>query len=118
VEALRVKDVVGRSVSTVNSSMSYGSAQTMSILELRRIHSQGFSDSTEIAELRNDLTQVPQALEVVISTVRSLMLKVLWRSIKPKGVLTLRPGEVRKIGDNLLVEKTSDGRIILYEVVE
>ena len=45
-------------------------------------------------------------------------LKKLWKSIEPKLVLTLKPGEIRRIDDKLIVEKTPDGRIVFYEVVE
>ena len=41
----------------------------------------------------------------------------MWKSIKPKHIV-LKPGEVRKLSDDLIVEKTSDGRIVLYEVVD
>lgn len=43
--------------------------------------------------------------------------KTLWEQIKPK-VITLKPGELKKLSDKLIVEKTIDGRIILYEVIE
>ena len=33
-------------------------------------------------------------------------------------ILSLKPGEVKKISGNLLVEKTIDGKIVLYEVIE
>ena len=44
--------------------------------------------------------------------------KAMLESIEPKVFLQLRPGEIRRISDNLLAEKTSDGRIILYEIIE
>jgi hypothetical protein len=31
-------------------------------------------------------------------------------------VLTLRPGEIKRVSNNLLAEKTANGKIILYEV--
>jgi len=91
------------------------------IQSLQRIRGQGFSDSTEISAPRNDLTQIRQTPEVTVFIGRPSMpalVRALWKSIKPKGALSLRPGEIKKISDNLLAEKTTDGRIILYEVVE
>lgn len=91
------------------------------VLELQRIPSQSFSDSNEVIELRNDLTHVYRLSEEVVPITRLLILslvKVLWRSIRPKMILSLKPGEVKKISGNLLVEKTIDGKIVLYEVIE
>lgn len=45
-------------------------------------------------------------------------IKSVWKTIKPNVVLHIEPGEVRKISHNLLVEKTYDNRIILYEIIE
>jgi len=33
-------------------------------------------------------------------------------------VITLRKGEVKKIGEDTIVEYTKDGRLIIYEIVE
>ena len=91
------------------------------VQSLQGVRGQGFSDGTEASGLRSDLTQFPQATEAVVFIGKPLMLalaRVLWKSIKPRGVLSLRPGEIKRVSGNLLAEKTSDGRIILYEVVE
>ena len=42
----------------------------------------------------------------------------LLRELQPTAVVRLKPGEVRRVSENLLVEKTSDGRIVLYEVID
>jgi len=121
VEALRVKDMTYQLVNTVDSSMSYGLTQEVPVSELQRISSQGFSDDTGVAELRIDLTQILQTPEAVMLNVKRLMLvlvSILWKSIKPKEIISLRPGEIRRVSDKLLVEKTSDGKIILYEVID
>jgi len=113
--------MVNQFIDVMNPSMNYSFIQVPLVTELQGIYAQGFSDSTEIAELRNDLTQVPRTSEVVIFTLRSLMsvlARILWKLITPKVVLSLKPGEVRRISVDLLVEKTKDGRIILYEVLE
>jgi len=43
-------------------------------------------------------------------------LKRVWKQIEPV-VVNLQPGELRQI-DNLIVEKTKDGKIIVYEIVD
>ncbi|RLG77600.1 MAG: hypothetical protein DRO14_02095 [Thermoprotei archaeon] len=113
----RVRRVMSQTVNTSNLL----AIQQPYVLELQRIPSQSFSDSNEVVELRNDLTHVYRLSEEVVPITRLLILslvKVLWKSIRPKIVLSLRPGEVKKISGNLLVEKTIDGKIILYEVTE
>ena len=92
------------------------------ISELQQVYSQGFSDSTELVELKNDVTQIPRLTEVVVVLmlryIMFAMLRTLWSSIKPKVALSLKLGEIRRISDKLIVEKTSDGKIVLYEVIE
>jgi len=41
-------------------------------------------------------------------------LKRVWKQVEPVAV-SLRPGELRRIG-NWIVEKTEDGKIIVYEI--
>lgn len=108
-------------VNTVDSTMSYGPIREAPVLNLQSIHAQGFSDTTEVLEVRSDTTQIIRAPEATIPITKLLTLtlvRFLWKSIKPREVLSLKPGEIRKISDNLLVEKTNDGRIVLYEVIE
>jgi len=49
---------------------------------------------------------------------REATLRTIWSLIKPKIILSLKPGEIRRINDRLIVEKISDGRILLYEVID
>jgi len=42
-------------------------------------------------------------------------LKKIWKQIEPV-VVNLQPGELRRV-DNLIVEKTENGKIIVYEIV-
>lgn len=44
-------------------------------------------------------------------------IKRLMETHKPEKVLRLRPGEIRKINDNLIIEMTENG-IVIYEVVK
>lgn len=97
-----------------DSSMSYSSNKEKTIPELQSIHYQGFSDSAELSDIKSDITQIPQIARPSVLT----FMKFLWELIKPKEVLSLKPCEIKKISNNLLVEKTSDGRIILYEIIE
>ena len=39
------------------------------------------------------------------------------KSIEPKVTLTLKPGEIKRLDDNLIVEKTVDGKIVFYEII-
>jgi len=55
---------------------------------------------------------------VTIKITRLAVLRILWVLTKPKAVLSLKPGEIKKVDDKLIAEKTSDGKIVLYEVVE
>ena len=92
-----------------------------SVERLQDISGQLFGDSTELTGPGSDVTQVLQFPEITMTTMRALvesLIKALWRSIEPRRALSLRPGEIRRISSNLLVEKTLDGRIILYEVIE
>jgi len=41
-------------------------------------------------------------------------LKEVWKQVEPVAV-SLRPGELRRVG-NWIVEKTEDGRIVIYEI--
>jgi len=87
-----------------------------------QVYTQGFSDSTEAVELRIDTTQNLQPIEVativLLKALKLAMLRIIWASTKPSAVFTLKPGEIRRIDDRLIVEKTADGRILLYEVVD
>ena len=49
---------------------------------------------------------------------RLMLIKIIWKFVRPKAVLTLKPGEMKRLDDRLVVEKTLDGRIVLYEVEE
>jgi len=73
-------------------------------------------------ELRIDTTQNLQLIEVativLLKSMRFTMLRTIWALTKPKIILSLKPGEIRRIDDRLIVEKTSDGRILLYEVID
>lgn len=53
---------------------------------------------------------------VGLKLLNRLLIRIIWKFVRPKAVLTLKPGEVRKLNDELIVEKTPDGRIIIYEV--
>ena len=33
-------------------------------------------------------------------------------------VIRLKSGEIKKLNDNLLVEKTREGKIIIYEIID
>ena len=92
-----------------------------SVERLQDISGQLFGDSTELTEQGSDVTQVPQSPEITMTAMRALiesLIKALWKSIEPRRAPPLQPGEIRRISSNLLVEKTLDGRIILYEVIE
>jgi len=110
------------SANTLSASTSTGMYVTSNIAKLYQVYSQGFSDSTEVVELRSDLAQIPQSTESVVIAMpknqKLAMLKTLWSSIKPKVILQLEPGEIRRINDKLIVEKASNERILLYEVID
>ena len=92
-----------------------------SVEKLQDIGGQLFGDSTELTGQGSDATQILQFPEITMTTMRALvesLIKALWRSIGPRRALSLRPGEIRRLNSNLLVEKTLDGKIILYEVIE
>ena len=104
----------------LNSSSSYEYPR-QPVMELQGIPSQIFSDSNEVIELKNDLTFIwrpSEEMALIMRSLRLMLIKIIWKSIKPKLTLTLKPGEIRKLSDELIVEKTLDGRIILYEVIE
>jgi len=85
-----------------------------------RVHCQEFSDNTGIAEVGSDVSQIPLPSEREAVKLRGKsfeILKVLWPLVEPEYVL-LKPGEIKKIGDKYIVEKTSDGKIVLYEIVD
>ena len=92
-----------------------------SVERLQDISGQLFGDSTELTGQGSDVTQMPQFPEIMMTAIGALvesLIRALWRSIEPRRALSLRPGEIRRISSNLLVEKTLDGKIILYEVIE
>ena len=65
---------------------------------------------------------VPQLAGELVNTVVTgctayTGLRTMWLLIRPKATLSLKPGETRELGDGLMVEKTGDGKIILYETV-
>jgi len=41
----------------------------------------------------------------------------VWKQIEPT-VVELKPGELRKLDNKRIVEKTEDGKIVIYEVVD
>jgi len=109
---------------TVSTSYTPTSVGTFTVLDTaipHQIYGRELSDSTEMIELRVDTTQIPRPAEtitlVMLKSLMFTMLKTLWSSTKP-NVISLKPGEVRRVDDRLIVEKTGDGRIILYEVVD
>jgi len=80
-----------------------------------KVHGQEFSDNAEIAEVGSDVSQF-----LTVAVPRSKLfeiLRVLWPLVEPEYAL-LKPGEIKKIGDKYIVEKTSDGKIVLYEIVD
>jgi hypothetical protein len=46
------------------------------------------------------------------------LLRLLLKVVKPSVIIQLKPGAVERIDEKLLVEKTRDGRIIIYEIVD
>ena len=81
-----------------------------------RVHGQEFSDNTGIVEVGSDVSQF---LTVAVNLRIKLfeILRVLWPLVEPEYI-QLKPGEIKKIGDKYIVEKTSDGKIVLYEIVD
>jgi hypothetical protein len=55
---------------------------------------------------------------MTMSIVTKHILRLLLRIIKPSVTAELKPGTVVKIDEKLIAEKTRDGRIIIYEVIE
>jgi len=84
-----------------------------------RVHGQEFSDNTEIVEVGSDVSQFLTSEKVAVNLRSKLfeILKVLWPLVEPEYVL-LKPGEIKKIDDKYIVEKTSDGKIVLYEITD
>lgn len=44
-------------------------------------------------------------------------IKRLMATLKPEKIIRLKPGEMRRIDDNLVIEMTEDG-IVIYEVIK
>jgi len=110
------------SVGSLITSASIEVSSTLYPVKLYQIYGQSLSDSSETFMLKVDMTQLyPVGEAVMIAILRDLklaMLRTLWALIMPKAVVSLKPGEIKKINDKLIVEKTSDGKIVLYEVIE
>jgi len=110
------------SAGTTNASTFIGANFAPSAVNLHQTYVQEFGDTSEPVELRVDATPGPRLSESVtvalLKSVRLEMLRTIWASTKPSAVLTLKPGEIRRISDRLIVEKTADGRILLYEVID
>ena len=98
-----------------SASFSALTKNLASNLQIARV--QGSSDATEMLGVRSDTTQVLR-VALVARLLTPALTALLWKSIKPRGALSLKPGEIKRVSDDLLVEKTVDGRIVLYEVVE
>lgn len=82
-------------------------------LEQHWINPELSSDNTGVMQLESDLT----FQSITRSPTKLEMIKLIWRLIEPK-IVRLKPGEIVRVSESLLVEKTKDGKIVLYEVTE
>jgi len=65
------------------------------------------------ASLESDVVQsYPEPEPISLEKARELMEKM-----KPTIEIKLEPGSIKRINDKLIVEKTKDGEIIIYEVL-
>jgi hypothetical protein len=59
--------------------------------------------------------QLGKLLEFMREEARLQMARKLMDSYKPT-IIKLKPGSIKKVDENMIIEKTTDGKIILYEV--
>ncbi|BEP18028.1 hypothetical protein PYJP_13800 [Pyrofollis japonicus] len=81
---------------------------------------QGSSDTTGMTSIEGDTTQAQSVAGALALSSRIItrLAKALWKQVRPREIASLRPGEIRRLSRDLIVEKTGDGRIIIYEIEE
>ncbi len=98
--------------------MSKISVINLEHVELEDIRSKIYIDTTKTYEEESDITAYYLGDVMSLSIISEHILRLLFKVIKPSVIIQLRPGAVEKIDEKLIVEKTRDRRIIIYEVIE